>query len=128
MVPDEQNVISLYRYRGRSSCERYLEALSVVENPAPAYRHAEKVTEPVVKASRSYAGFNPASRSDVTLFAKAVPGATMWCVASKRAGHREALAQLEHPPIRGTSSSKRDGQPFVEAASCAARLIQKDTA
>ena len=54
--------------------ERYLEALSVVDNPAPAYRQVEKLTEPVVKAGRSYAGFNPASGQDVKLFAAVLDG------------------------------------------------------
>ncbi len=46
----------------------------MVENSAPAYRQTEKLTEPVVKAGRSYAGFNPASRSDVKLFEAVLDG------------------------------------------------------
>ena len=46
----------------------------MVENPAPAYRQVEKITEPVVKNGRSYAGFNPANRSDVKLFEAVLDG------------------------------------------------------
>ena len=71
-----KSVINLYRYReiALAANERYLEALSVIEDPAPAYRQVEKLTEPVVKAGRSYAGFNPASRSDVKLFESVLDG------------------------------------------------------
>jgi plastocyanin len=74
--PMNKSVINLYRYREVASAanERYLEALSVVENPAPAYRQVEKITERAVKAGRSYAGFNPASRSDVKLFEAVLDG------------------------------------------------------
>jgi hypothetical protein len=71
-----KSVINLYRYRevALAANERYLEALSVVENPAPAYRQVEKITEPVVKAGRSYAGFNLAHRTDVKLFEAVLDG------------------------------------------------------
>jgi hypothetical protein len=74
--PMNKGVINLYRYRevALAANERYLNALSVVENPAPAYRQVEKITEPVVKAGRSYAGFNPASRPDVKLFGAVLDG------------------------------------------------------
>ncbi len=74
--PMNKSVINLYCYRevALAANERYLEALSVVENPAPTYRQTEKLTEPVVKAGRSYAGFNPASRLDVNLFETVLDG------------------------------------------------------
>jgi hypothetical protein len=74
--PMNKGVINLYRYRevALAANERYLEALSVVENPAPAYRQVEKITEPLVKGDRSYAGFNPASGPDVKLFGAVLDG------------------------------------------------------
>jgi hypothetical protein len=74
--PMNKSVVNMYRYRevALAANERYLEALSVVENPAPAYRRIEQITEPVVKAGRSYAGFNPASRSDVKVFEAVLDG------------------------------------------------------
>jgi hypothetical protein len=74
--PMNKGVCNLYHYRevALAANERYLEALSVVDDPAPAYRKVEKLTEPVVKAGRSYAGFNPASRPDVKLFKSVLDG------------------------------------------------------
>ena len=63
--PMNKGVINLYRYREVSLAanERYLEAFSVVDDPAPAYRQVEELTEPVVVSGRSHAGFNPATES-----------------------------------------------------------------
>ena len=74
--PMNKGVINLYRYREVSLAanQRYLEALSVVADPAPAYRQVEELTEPVVVSGRSHAGFNPASRTDVKLFAAVLDG------------------------------------------------------
>ncbi len=71
-----KGVINLYRYRELSLAanERYLEALSVVDDPAPAYRQVEELTKPVVVSGRSHAGFNPATESDVKLFAAVLDG------------------------------------------------------
>jgi hypothetical protein len=74
--PMNKGVCNLYHYRevALAAHGRYLEALAVVDNPAPAYQQVEKVTEPVVVAGRSYAGFNPASRGDVRLFQAVLDG------------------------------------------------------
>ena len=45
-----------------------LDALAVVNDPAPAYPDLRQLTEPKVVEGRSYAGFNPARREDVRLF------------------------------------------------------------
>ncbi len=54
--PMKKGIINLYRYGEVSLAanERYLEALSVVDNPAPAYHQFEELTEPVVLAGRSH--------------------------------------------------------------------------
>ena len=74
--PMNKGVINLYRYREVSLAanERYLEALAVVEDVAPAYRQVEELTEPVVVSGRSHAGFNPASGDDVKLFSAVLDG------------------------------------------------------
>jgi hypothetical protein len=74
--PMNKGVLNLYHYRAVSLAanERYLEALSVVEDPAPAYRQVEELTEPVVVSGRSHAGFNPASKTDVKLFSAVLDG------------------------------------------------------
>ena len=48
--PMNKGVINLYRYRevALASNRRYLDALAVVDDPAPAYRQVEELTEPVV--------------------------------------------------------------------------------
>ena len=55
-----KGLINMYRYLeiALAANEHYLNALSAVENPVPVYCHVEKITEPVVKAGRSYSGFN----------------------------------------------------------------------
>jgi hypothetical protein len=74
--PMNKGVSNLYRYRevALAANERYLEALSVVDDPAPAYRQVETLTKPVEVAGRSYAGFNPASGADVKLFGAVLDG------------------------------------------------------
>ncbi len=46
----------------------------MVDDPAPAYRQVEELTEPVVVSGRSHAGFNPASPGDVRLFRAVLAG------------------------------------------------------
>jgi hypothetical protein len=69
-------VSNLYRYREVAlvANERYLDALSVVDNPAPTYRRVEELTEPAVVSGRSHAGFNPAKEADVRLFGAVLDG------------------------------------------------------
>ena len=74
--PMNKGVINLYRYRevALASNRRYLDALAVVDDPAPAYRQVEELTEPVVVSGRSHAGFNPASAGDVRWFQAVLRG------------------------------------------------------
>jgi hypothetical protein len=74
--PMNKGVINLYRYRevALASNRRYLDALAVVDDPQPAYRQMEELTEPVEVSGRSYAGFNPASPEDVRLFRAVLAG------------------------------------------------------
>jgi hypothetical protein len=74
--PMNKAVVNLYRYRevASASNRRYLDASAVVDDPAPAYRQVEELTEPVVVSGRSHAGFNPASPGDVRLFQAVLDG------------------------------------------------------
>jgi hypothetical protein len=74
--PMNKGVINLYRYRevALAANRRYLDALAVVDDPAPAYRQVAELTEPVVVSGRSHAGFNPASPGDVSLFRAVLDG------------------------------------------------------
>jgi hypothetical protein len=77
--PMNKGVINLYRYRevALASNRRYLDALAVVDDPAPAYRQMEELTEPVMVSGRVHAGFNPASPGDVQLFRAVLAGANL---------------------------------------------------
>jgi hypothetical protein len=74
--PMNKGVVNLYHYRAvaLAANRRYLDALAVVDDPAPAYRQVADLTEPVVVSGRSHAGFNPASRGDVSLFQAVLQG------------------------------------------------------
>jgi hypothetical protein len=74
--PMNKDTASLIHYQAQAlACNRrYLDALAVVDDPAPAYQELRKLTEPKVLDGRSYAGFNPARRDDVRLFAAVLDG------------------------------------------------------
>jgi hypothetical protein len=74
--PMNKDTASLIHYQAQAlaSNRRYLDALAIVDDPAPAYQQLRQLTEPKVLAGRSYAGFNPARRDDVRLFAAVLDG------------------------------------------------------
>jgi hypothetical protein len=74
--PMNKGVANIYQYRrvAHAANERYLAALSVVDNPTPAYRQVEHLARPKVVAGRSYAGFNPARREHAELFRALLDG------------------------------------------------------
>ena len=74
--PMTKSVASLVDYQEQAlACNRrYLDALAVVNDPAPAYPELRQLTEPKVVDGRSYAGFNPARREDVRLFRAVLDG------------------------------------------------------
>jgi hypothetical protein len=74
--PMAKGVANLYRYREvcLAANSRYLEALSVVDDPAKAYRLLNRVCEPVIRNGRRRRGLNPLRRDDVRLFAAALDG------------------------------------------------------
>ncbi len=63
-----------YQRHAKAANERYLNALSVVDDPAPAYHEVAKLAEAKVHQGRSYKGFNPARREDVRLFQAVMAG------------------------------------------------------
>jgi hypothetical protein len=74
--PMTKSVASLVEYQEQAlACNRrYLDALAVVNDPAPAYPELRQLTEPKVIDGRSHAGFNPARREDVRLFKAILDG------------------------------------------------------
>ena len=61
----------------RAANQRYLQALSVVNDPAPSYREVERLAERHEVARRTYAGFNPARRDDIRLFQAVLDGTNL---------------------------------------------------
>jgi hypothetical protein len=74
--PMNKGVVNFYQFEhvARAANQRYLEALAVVDDPAPSYQQAERLAERKVVRQRSYAGFNPASKDDVRLFQAVLQG------------------------------------------------------
>jgi hypothetical protein len=105
--PMNKGVINLYRYRELSLAanDRYLEALSVVDDPAPAYRQVEELTEPVVVSGRSHAGFNPATGSDVKLFAAVLDGNNL-----VRGFQNAAIREAIYEPTEDAGERRRQSQ------------------
>jgi hypothetical protein len=63
-----------YQQLARASNQRYLEALSVVADPAPSYQQVSQLVDSKICGTRRYAGFNPARRDDVSLFQAVMSG------------------------------------------------------
>ena len=74
--PMNKDVGSLVHYQEQAlACNRrYLDALAIVDDPAPAYQQLRQLTETKRVNERSSAGFNPARREDVRLFAAVLEG------------------------------------------------------
>jgi hypothetical protein len=74
--PMNKGVTNLPSYQrvARAANDRYLDALSVVADPAPAYEQVAHVAEAKVVQARHYAGFNPARRDDIRLFQAVLSG------------------------------------------------------
>jgi hypothetical protein len=74
--PMNKGVSNFYQFErvAKTANERYLEALTVVDDPAPSYQQVRRLAERKVVRQRSYAGFNPASQDDVRLFQAVLHG------------------------------------------------------
>ena len=75
-LPLTRGVAYLFRYAevSRVANCRYLDALAVVDNPAPAYRAMEQLAEPRHVEGRSTKPFNPVAKADVRLFSAVMQG------------------------------------------------------
>lgn len=74
--PMNKGIANLYQYReaAHAANVRYLEALSVVKDPTPAYQHVAALVQPKQEGQRSFAGFNPARRDDIQFFRAVLRG------------------------------------------------------
>lgn len=73
-MPKGVGFLPHYQEQALACNRRYLDALAIVDDPAPAYRELADLTEPKRVADRSSAGFNPASRVHAQLFAAVLDG------------------------------------------------------
>lgn len=74
--PMNKGIINLNQYRqaAHAANVRYLEALSVVNDPAPAYQQVAALVQTKKAGQRRFAGFNPARREDVQFFRAVLRG------------------------------------------------------
>lgn len=74
--PMNKGVANLPSYQqvARRANEAYLNALSVVGDPAPSYQQVSQLAESKLSGGRRYAGFNPARRDDVRFFQAVLSG------------------------------------------------------
>jgi len=74
--PLRKGVGNFHHYQSQASAcnQRYLEALSAVDDPTPGYDDLQKLTEAQRQKGRSYAGFNPAREDEARLFAAVLAG------------------------------------------------------
>lgn len=74
--PMSKGVANSFRYAqvAQRANFRYLEALSVVDDPACAYRLLDRLCEPITHRHRRYRGLNPLRRSELSLFASVLRG------------------------------------------------------
>jgi hypothetical protein len=74
--PMNKGVVNLYRYRqvAQAANGRYLDALSTVQPAAPAQVPLHRLAEPRRVRGRCFAGFNPARKQDLALFAAVLDG------------------------------------------------------
>ena len=74
--PMAKGVANLYRYAEVSliANDRYLDALSAVDDPAKAQQHIQNIAKRVRRNGKSYRGFNPISKIDLQLFLSVLRG------------------------------------------------------
>ncbi len=97
--PMNKGIANLDQYRraAQTANTRYLEALSVVNDPAPAYKQVGVLVQTKQSAGRRYAGFNPARREDVQFF-RAVLHGEHELRGFRNADLRRLLHQNDHDP------------------------------
>lgn len=102
--PMNKGVTNLPSYQRvcRAANDRYLNALSVVNDPTPAYQQVADLTESKLYQGRRYAGFNPARKEDVRLFKAVLSGAH-----ELRGFHNSDIRESLHGVIRDRDERRR---------------------
>jgi hypothetical protein len=75
-LPLTRGVAFMFRYAevSRVANSRYLDALAVIDDPAPVLRAIERLAEPRHVRGRSTKAFNPAAKADLHLFSAVLQG------------------------------------------------------
>jgi len=106
--PMNKGVANFHHFErvARAANDRYLEALSVVDDPAPSYQQVARLAERKVVAQRSYAGFNPASPQDVRLFQAVLSGDHLVQGFYNKDIRRQLFVESHDPHVRRSQVSK----------------------
>ena len=117
-----KGVTSLPSYQRvcRAANDRCLNALSVVNDPTPAYQQVADLTESKTHRGRRYAGFNPARKDDVRLFQAVLSGAH-----EMRGFHNCDIRESLHGVVRDPITLPRT--PVCRIKSCARRALMKQS-
>jgi len=123
--PMAKRVTNLPRYYevSRNACRRYLDALSVVDDPTAAVQELDKLCEPAKRNGRSYRGLNPLRKDDALLLAAIMPG--QYHIQGFR--HRDLASQLYPKPPENIIEARRRSRRVTRLISLlrAHRLIAK---
>ncbi len=101
-----KGVGNLHHYQRHAlACnQRYLQALCHVSDPTPSYRELANLAEPKRVYGRNSAGFNPAAREDLELFAAVLDGNHI-PQGFRNEDLRTALKRTKTAPARRTSAA-----------------------
>jgi hypothetical protein len=114
-VPMRKGVSNLFRYAevSRIANHRYLEAMSVVDDPAKARHEIHKLCQPAIGPSHRVRGLNPLRKEDAALFAAVLAG-------------EHAIQGFRNPDIRQRlfGGASRDPQERRRQSAFVTRQIQ----
>ena len=112
-MPKGVRYLPLYAKASFAAVRRYLDALAIVDDPAPAQAGLRALTRRVRRKGRSHRGFNPADEDDVRIFAAVLRGEHL--LTGFRNRHIREL--LLRPP-RGATDKRRQSNRVT-------RLLQR---
>jgi hypothetical protein len=123
--PMAKRVTNLPRYYevSRNACRRYLNALSVVDDPTEAFKELNRLCESVKRSGRTYRGLNPLRKDDSMLLRAIMQG--RYHVQGFR--NRNLVSQLYPKPPENIIEAQRRSRRVTRLISLlrAHRLIAK---
>jgi len=123
--PMAKRVTNLPRYYevSQKACQRYLDALSVVDDPAEAFQELNRLCESVQYKGRTYRGLNPLRKNDSMLLRAIMSG--QYYIQGFR--NRNLASQLYPKPPKNKIEAQRRSRRVTRLISLlrAQRLIAK---